>query len=148
MTATAQEESTKYTVVSTTYTTMQEYWTLSKDYKVVSTVTNLAEKVGEALVSSTSKYTGVNDLAELDGVVKPRLESVDSTASPYLEKVFTATDPAAEKVVAFVYTNLVDEKRVLAAREAAGAVVAKNLEAVERSMKIANPETTVELVEQ
>ena len=69
---------------------------------------------------------------------------VDEGASPYIEKVVTVTDPAAEKLTTFVYTNVVDEKKVVAAREALTVLVAKNLEVVERNMKIVNPETTVE----
>ena len=145
MTAT-QEETTRYNVVSSTYSTAQEYWTLSKDYKLLSTVTNLTEKVGESVVGATGKYTGVNDLTELDSAAKKSAEAVDESASPYLERVFTVTDPAAERLTTFVYTNIVDEKRVVAASEAVRAVVAKNLEVVERNMKIVNPETTVELV--
>ena len=137
-----QETTTKYTVVASTYSTIQEYWTLSKDYKLVSSVTNLAEKVGESVVGATGKYTGVKDLTALDTVARQTAESVDSTASPYLEKVFTVTDPAAEKLTTFVYTNVIDEKRVVAVNETVRAVVAKNLEVVERNMKIVNPEET------
>ena len=151
MTAT-QEETTRYTVVSSTYSAIKSVLTLSKDYKLVSTVTNLAEKVGESVVGATGKYTGVNDLTELDSVVVPRLSSIDSTASPYLVKANNAVDNLLEdertgKVFTFVNNYVVDEKKVVAAREAVRAAVVKNLEVVERNMKITNPETTVEVAE-
>ena len=149
MTAT---QTTEYTVVSSTYSTIKDVLTASKDYKLVSNVTNLAEKVGETVVGATGKYTGVNDLTELDAIVVPRLSSIDATASPYLVKVNSVVDNVLEdertaKVFTLVNNYVVDEKKVVAAREAARAFVVKNLEVVERNMKITNPETTVEVAE-
>jgi len=52
----------KYMVLSSSYSTFKETWEAGKNYKIISSVLPLVEKVGEKAVTLTSKYTKANTL--------------------------------------------------------------------------------------
>ena len=144
---TATSAPTQYTVFSNGYTTAQELFTQSKEYKGLSLVSNLAERVGASVLTNTSRLTGVENYEQVDKIVRPRLDQADVITSPYVAKTYEAVDFAGAKV-----KPLVAKVKALPGVETASArvgiaqgIAAKNLEEVRKRMLIENPETVVEV---
>ena len=129
-----------YTILSDTYSTLKTAWISGKNYKLVSSLEELAETIATKVVAVTAK----TDLASLDSKLTPALAKGDLSVSPMVENTLKFGQERTKqfKPLITVVKVSVPYNTAAAVANYSYEVAYKQVETIEKAMRIDNPEVT------